>query len=150
MTNDLLDWITIALHKEFGTDYKYYVEDIEQNTNKPCFVVGILQPMVDAKSPIKYKQVLPVVVHYFTNEKNTSNAKKSCYNIAERLWRTLEYITSKDDKTIILRGTNLSYQIVEGVLQFFITYTVTFMNEQEQIYMENGEYNSVPLSKEKE
>lgn len=145
MVIDVFNWITIALYNEFGADYKYYVEDIEQNVNKPCFVVGSLNPIVTARSPVKYRRVFPIVLHYFTNKKNTEEANKDCYQIAERLWDKLEYLQSNEDSSIILRGEEISWELVEGVLQFFITYVVDVIRENETTPMEEGYYNGNPI-----
>lgn len=144
MVNNCFNWITVALHNEFGSDYKFYVEEIEQNVKKPCFVVGTLNPLVKARSPVKYRRVVPIVLYYFTNKENTVDAKRDCYEIAERLFDSLEYLRADDD--VIIRGSDISWEVVEGVLQFFVTYSFDVIKEKENIYMGDASYNGSHLS----
>lgn len=147
VVSDFLDQITIALHEEFGSGYKYYVEEVEQKASKPCFVVGTLNPMITSRNPTVYRRVVPVVVHYFTNKKNTVNAKEDCYSIAERLWNKLEYLS---DGEHIVRGEEMYWEIVEGVLQFFITYTFDVERVIDETLMEEGALNGTPIPNETE
>lgn len=142
MVNDFLDWITISLHEEFGDDYKMYVEEVEQNLCKPCFVVSTLNPMIEAKSPVKYHRVIPIVIYYFTNKEDTVDAKKDSLAIAERVWKRLEYLSNGE---VTLRGDSIEWELVEGVLQFFITYKFDVLRTNEQIMMGDGQLNGVPI-----
>ena len=146
MVNEIFNWITVALNKEFGSGYKYYIENVEQNLKKPCFAIAALNPMITSRSPKLYRRVVPIVIHYFTDKQDTTDAKKDCYNIAERLWDKLEYLTSYSDKTITIRGEDISWEMVEDVLEFFITYTFDVIREDdEQIKLEEALFNGVPI-----
>lgn len=142
MVNKFIDAITVALHDQFGSAYKYYVEDVEQNLTKPCFVVGTLNPLIRSTNAVRYKRTFPMVVHYFTDKKSTSEAKKDSYSIAERIFDSLEYLRVDD---CLIRGENIEWELVDGVLQFFITYTVDVRKELEINYMEDGTLNDVPM-----
>lgn len=142
MVNTFIDAITVALYKKFGESYKYYLEDVEQNVTKPCFVVGTLNPLVRSTSAKKYDRTLPIVIHYFTAKDNTVDAKKDCYTIAEQLLEALEYLNVSD---CIVRGENIEWELVEGVLQFFITYRFEVRKTDEIYYMEEGTLNEVPM-----
>ena len=142
MVNTFIDAITVALYEKFGESYKYYLEDVEQNVTKPCFVVGTLNPLVRSTSAKKYDRTLPIVIHYFTTKDNTVDAKKDCYTIAEQLLEALEYLNVSD---CIVRGENSEWELVEGVLQFFITYRFEVRKTDEIYYMEEGTLNEVPM-----
>lgn len=120
MVNTLLNSVTKQLGTTFGTGYRYYVENVEQNLTKPCFTIDMLMPMERSKSPVLYDRTMPLVVHYFSDSK--TNLKQDCYNMAERALECLEYLPFQDS---ILRGENISWQIVDDVLQIFITYKFT-------------------------
>lgn len=120
MVNSLLNAVTTQLGKTFGTSYRYYVENVEQNLTKPCFTVDTLIPIQRSKSPVLYDRTIPIVVHYFSDSK--TNLKQDCYSIGEQLVECLEHLPFKNT---ILRGRDISYQIVEDVLQVFITYKFT-------------------------
>ena len=120
MVNSFLNAVTKQLGTTFGTNYHYYVEDVEQGLKKPCFTVDLLIPLQRSKSPVLYDRTMPLVVHYFSDSKD--NLKANCYEIGERLVECLEYLHFKDT---IIRGEDISWQIVDDVLQAFITYKFT-------------------------
>ena len=120
MVNSLLDAVTKQLGTTFGTNYHYYMEDVEQGLKKPCFTVDLLIPLQRAKSPVLYDRTMPLVVHYFSDSKH--NLKAECYAIGERLVECLEYLPFKDT---IIRGENISWKVEDDVLQAFITYKFT-------------------------
>lgn len=144
IVNKFIDGITVALHTEFGDEYKYYVEDVEQNVSYPCFVVGMLNPLIRSKSTVKYDRTMPVVIHYFTDKENTLDAKKDDWAIAERLIESLEYLSIDG---LLFRGENIEWEIVEDVLEFFITYNFEIRKYEDPIYMEDGFYNDEALPK---
>lgn len=120
MVESLLNAVTKQLGTTFGNKYRYYVEDIEQNLTKPCFTVDMLLPTQRSKSPVLYDRTMPIVVHYFSDSK--TNLKQDCYSMGERIVECLEYLPFK--KTLI-RGEDISWHIVDDVLQIFITYRFT-------------------------
>ena len=120
MVNSILNAVTKQLGTTFGTSYRYYVENVEQNLTKPCFTVDTLIPLQRSKSPVLYDRTIPIVVHYFSDSK--TNLKQDCYSIGEQVVELLEHLPFKNT---ILRGQDISYQIVDDVLQVFITYKFT-------------------------
>lgn len=120
MVNAILDAVTTQLGVTFGSTYHYYVEDVEQTLKKPCFVANVLLPLQRSKSPILYDRTMPVVIHYFGN--TTKDIKKDCYEIGEQVVECLEYLPFKGG---LIRGEDISWQIVDDVLQVFITYRFT-------------------------
>ena len=120
MVNDTLNAVTGQLHTTFGDGYKYYVENVEQNLTKPCFTVDLIIPLQRSKSPTLYDRTMPVVIHYFTDD--TKDTKKDCYAIAEQLIECLEYLPFNNT---ILRGEDISWEMVDDVLQVFVTYRFT-------------------------
>lgn len=117
MVNSILTAVTKQLGKTFGTSYRYYVEDVEQGLLKPCFTVDTLLPLQRSRSKILYDRTMPLVIHYFSDSKN--NLKNDCYSMSEQIVECLEYLPFKDT---LLRGEDISYQIIDDVLQVFITY----------------------------
>lgn len=145
MVNELFDAITRTMFTEFGETHKFYVEEIEQNATKPCFSVGTLNPIIKSRSLVRYNYTIPIVLHYFTDKDNTTDSRKDCYAVAERLWQLLEYLPYED---YLIRGEDMSWDIVEGVLQFFITYSFDVYKTEEQIFMEDGTYNGSKLPRD--
>ena len=60
---------------------------------------------------------MPLVIHYFSDSEN--NVKNDCYAMGEQLIECLEYLPFKNT---ILRGEDISWQLVDDVLQVFVTY----------------------------
>lgn len=126
MINSFLNAVTKQLGTTFGKGYRYYVENVEQNLTKPCFTVDLLMPLERSKSPVLYDRTMPLVIHYFSDSK--TNLKQDCYLMGEQIVECLEYLPFKDTT---LRGENISFQIVDDVLQVFITYRFTTVREKE-------------------
>ena len=117
MVNSVVDAITTQLGKTFGATYHYYFENVEQNLSTPCFTVDSLLPTQRARGPVMYDRTFPLVIHYFSDKK--TNLKKDCYSVAEVACECLEYLPYEGT---LLRGENVSWQVVDDVLQIFITY----------------------------
>ena len=120
MVNSLLSAVTKQLGTTFGDSYRYYVEDVEQGLKKPCFTVDLLIPLQRSKSPFLYDRTMPLIVHYFSDSK--TDIKNDCYAMGERVVECLEYLPFQDG---LIRGEDISWQIVDDVLQVFITYRFT-------------------------
>ena len=136
MVESLLNAVTKQLGTTFGNKYHYYVEDIEQNLAKPCFTVDTLLPTQRSKSPVLYDRTIPLVVHYFSDSK--TNLKQDCYSMGERIIECLEYLPFNNT---LIRGDDISWHIVDDVLQVFITYRFTtkrvVVNEDNMETLEN-------------
>jgi hypothetical protein len=85
--------------------------------SKPCFTVDTLETFQRSRNAIQYDRTVPLVIHYFNDKDET--LKKDSYNIAEQLTELLEYIPFEGT---FLRGESISWHLVEGVLQMFVTY----------------------------
>lgn len=120
MVNAVLNAVTKQLGTTFGNTNRYYVEDVEQMLETPCFNIALLLPLQRSRSPVLYDRKFPIVIHWFSDSKN--NIKKECYEMAEQVVECLEYLPFKDT---LLRGEDISWQIVDDVLQIFITYSFT-------------------------
>lgn len=147
MVNTILDAATVALHNTFGDSYTYYREEVEQNADKPYFRVDALTSLSrSTRSVNRYNRTIPLIIHYFTDKENTVDARRDCYNVAEKLNYALEYLHVND---CLIMGTDISWEITEGVLQFYITYKFDVEKVQDYIYMEDGKYNGIALNKQK-
>jgi hypothetical protein len=120
MVTSVVNAVTKQLGTTFGNAYRYYVEDIEQGVTKPCFHVAPRITLQRSKSPVLYDRTIPIVVHYFSGSSN--NLRNDCYSMGEQVVECLEYLPFKDT---LLRGEDISWQMVDDVLQVFITYRFT-------------------------
>lgn len=138
IVNSILAAISTQLYNTFGNDYRYYVENIEQNLTKPCFTIDTIIPLQRSKSPVLYDRTMPIVIHYFSNDKK--DTKADCYAKAEQIVECLEYLPFK---TTLIRGENISWQIIDDVLQVFVTYKFTTRKIVSNTNMETLEETSV-------
>ena len=138
MVNEILNAITKQLDSTFGDSYRYYVENVEQDLQKPCFTVDMLESRERSINYNRYRRTMPIVVHYFNAERDTN--KKDSYEMAERLSECLEYLDFKDT---LLRGEDISWQIVDGVLQMFMTYSFDTIKQVDKTNMELLEVRKV-------
>lgn len=120
MVNTFLNSVTKHLGTTFGNAYHYYVEDVKQGLVKPCFTVDLLVPMMRSKSLVLYDRTMPLVLHYFSDDRK--DLKKHLYEMAEQIVECVEYLPFLNTQ---LRGENISWQIVDDVLQIFVTYKFT-------------------------
>lgn len=134
MVNTVLDATTKQLGTTFGTNYHYYKENVEQKLVKPCFTVDVLNPLSRSISPILYMRTVPLVLHYFTDE--FVNPKADIYAKAEQILEALEYLPVGDT---LLRAENMSYHLVDDVLEVFLTYRFRTKKVQDaEIFMDES------------
>jgi hypothetical protein len=131
MVTSVVNAVTKQLGTTFGNTYQYYIEDIEQGVTKPCFHVSPRITLQRSRSPVLYDRTVPIVVHYFSD--NLNNLKKDCYSMGERIVECLEYIPVNDTT---LRGEDISWQMVDDVLQVFVTYRFITVKSVENNNME--------------
>lgn len=117
MINSIIESISIALNAEFGDDYTIYSESVEQGLKEPCFFVFCLNPTTKLFLGKRYFRKNPFCVQFIPGDKD--RVKEECNAVAERLFSCLEYITVTGD---LVQGTQMNYEIVDGILNFFVNY----------------------------
>lgn len=119
MINAIIEAISIALNAEFDEkDYGMDMEEIKQDLREPCFFITCLSPTNRLFFGKRYFLQNQFVIQYFPESEE--ELQRECNAVAERMTWCLEYITAKNgDK---LRGTKMRYQIIDGVLHFFVNY----------------------------
>ena len=127
MVTSVVNAVTKQLGTTFGNAYRYYVEDIEQGVTKPCFHVAPRITLQRSKSPSLYDRTIPIVVHYFSGSSN--NLRNDCYSMGDKVVECLEYLPVEDTT---IRGEDMSWQMVDDVLQVFVTYRFTTVREEEK------------------
>lgn len=117
MVNQVVNSISTALHAKFGDSHRYYVENIEQNIVEPCFTIGVLNPLVRSVNSIDYYRTVPCVLHYFSD--NNKDTIVDCWSVGEEVLECLEYLPIDGE---LVRAEDMSYTMVDEVLQVFLTY----------------------------
>lgn len=90
-----------------------YGEEIKEGLTAPCFFVKLLEPAHTHELDRRYMRELPFDVHYF------ADTNKDRIGMADELTSALETIQVNGRPLI---GANMSWEIVDEVLHFFVTY----------------------------
>lgn len=119
MTNLITDSITTQLGDCFGANYCYYIEEVRQGLQKPCFLIETITPRMRSCSPTRYERTVPIVVSFY-NE-NEEYVKQD-NTIAEQIIECLEYLNVGD---ALIRAEDISTDFESDVLKVFLTYRFT-------------------------
>lgn len=133
MINSIIEAISISLNEEFGDGYETHMEEIKQGLKEPCFFITCLNPTTELFLGKRYFRTNQFCIQYFpeTNEK-----QRECNGVAERMLQCLEYITIYgEDKPIM--GTKMKYEVIDGVLNFFVNYDCFIRKTEQQTPMES-------------
>lgn len=117
MTNDIIKAIAKALNDSFGSECKVYTEDIPQGFEEPCFSIIPVMSDLYPKLPNRYLNRNKFDIRYFPKEE--LRKRHEMLSVGEFLFLSLEYINVLDN---LCRGTKMSYEIIDGVLHFFVNY----------------------------
>ncbi len=148
MINTIIEAISTALDKTFGEGYEIYMEEIKQGLQEPCFFIQCLHPTTSLFLGKRYFKENPFCIQYFPL---TEKKQRECYEVAERMIGCLERIFIKKD---CYRGTNIYYEIIDGVLNFFVNYNffvsrIEMETPMEQIESQIGAKEGKEIENEK-
>ena len=137
MINKIKDGISIAINADFGDDYEIYTESVKQGLKEPCFSILCLNPTIQQTLGKRYFRTNQFCIHYFPT---SDESQSECNDVAERLFGVLEYITVDGD---LIRGTEMHYEVVDGVLSFFVNYDMyVYKNTVNEECMEAFEHKT--------
>lgn len=139
MINEIIQGVSIRLNTAFEGKYKTYENDVEQGFTTPCFFITILKPDISPLLKNRYMSRNPLDIHYFpTNGRNNAEM----YAMAGDLMECLEFITLPNGD--VLHGTSMNYEVVDGVLHFFVNYNLTLRRPSDDPTMEELEVGVEP------
>lgn len=121
MILQVITGISEALTDTFGDGYTIYVEDVDPKV-KPCFYISTLSNSIKQVVGNRYQMNHQFDIQYFSLQ----NTNVDRLQVAEKLYETLEFIQYD---TNMMHGTSMSYQIVDGVLHFNISYNLSTYKE---------------------
>jgi hypothetical protein len=106
------------------------MEEIQQGLKEPCFFISSVNPTFRHYMGKRYLRQSQFVIQYFPESKDNANAE--CDEVAERMCWCLEVIDASGG---LVRGRKMKYEIVDGVLNFFVNYDcfVYQMGQQERM-----------------
>ncbi len=132
MLSEIIDGIAVVINSIFGDEIEIYKDNVTQGLKEPCFFVAILKPEVTPLIGTRSVRNNSFDIQYFPKESNTE-----MLDVAEKLINTLEFITLLNGD--ILHGTGVSYEIIDNVLHFFISYNLTMIKVTDKTNMETLE-----------
>ena len=141
MITTIIEAISVALDGEFGDLYGIHMEEIGQGLKEPCFFIACLNPTTSLFLGKRYFRRNQFVIQYFPESKE--DLQSECNAVAERMIWCLEYITTTIGDTF--RGTKMNYQIIEGVLNFFVNYDCFVYKVVRDEVMESFESNTTVI-----
>ncbi len=119
MITKVIEGIVGALYETFRDKYTIYTESVIQGFKEPCFMIIALESTSEQAIAGHYLRSYPFDIHFFQNEDNESKA--GMHHMAESLFLAVEYINVLDN---LRRASKMRYEIVDGVLHFFVTYSM--------------------------
>lgn len=131
MIEALTKAISIALHGEFGDSYKNYTEEVRQGLKEPCFFISCVHPTHTLFRGNQYWKENQFCIQYFP--KNPCQAQAEGNQVSERLFQCLEVIKVQGR---LIRGTKMEYEVVDGILNFFVNYDLFVSKETDSISMD--------------
>lgn len=127
-TNLILDGITLALRAAFPNAH---IESnaVKQGLSPPAFIVLLVSAEIAAYPMQRQRRSPRFDVLYFPAE-----GREDCYDVADTLHETLEVITLSSGDA--LRGTDMSFEVTDGVLHFLVSYNHFTYRPVEETNME--------------
>ena len=96
-----------------------YLDKLPQGCNAPCFFIRVLSVTDRQKLFKHYEITVSFDVMYYPDE--TMHCTNSqLHEVARELMYGIEYLYV--DADTIIRGNNISYEVQDSVLHFFISY----------------------------
>lgn len=117
MLNEIIKGVSMKLNTAFGNGYKIYQDGLKQGMKQPCFFIAVLQPEITPLLGKRFMSRNPLDVQYFPTD---SGKNSEMFTVSGELMEQLEFITLPNDD--ILHGTNMNFEVVDGVLHFFVNY----------------------------
>jgi hypothetical protein len=115
---DIIDGVVAALLEAFP-GVKVYTEQVKQGLKEPCFILRLLNPTSEQFFGNRYYRTNLFSVQYIPE--STTDAKAECYDVNDRLFQVLEYITVGGD---LQRGTDMRGEYSDGVLIFLVNFNM--------------------------
>lgn len=130
---NLIDAVAEALFQEFGSDYEYYTEKVEQGLKEPCFLIRCLNPTKNKYLGRIYKRTNQFSIQYFPS---TMNKIEECLSVLERLLECMEDVTVFGKP---IHGQELNGEIKDDILNFTVNYDGFVLKYENETAMDDVE-----------
>ncbi len=128
MINPIIAGISNVLYETFG--YENFKNEILQDLKPPCFYISCMEQKTKKYIGTRNLRKNQFVIQYFPH---TDDRKGECYDVGEKMLECLEVIHVDG---FLLRGTEMKFKIVDGVLHFFVDYDAFSHKEEQKETME--------------
>lgn len=127
-TNLVLDGITLALRKAYP---KAQIESnaVKQGLRPPAFLVFLVSAGQTAHPNSRWRCTPRFEVVHFPQK-----GREECYSTADLLCDILETISLPSGDKI--RGTDIDFSVVDGLLHFFVSYPYFMYRQKDQEAMD--------------
>lgn len=137
MLNEVIKGISMALNTAFGDEYEIRQNDVEQGLVNGSFFIQVLKPELTPLLGRRSMKRNPFDVMYFPKAPG-NNAEM--FTVAETLMECLTQISLPNGD--LLHGTAMNYEVVDGVLHFFVNYNLPLVQvPAEETPMESLDVN---------
>ena len=116
MIEGIIDGIIEAIRTEYDRSLRIYTEAVEQDLKEPCFSILCLNGSDEQNIGSRRNREYPFNITFFPT---TDAPYLECLKVMENLYDLLSVIEANGS---MLRGTRMSGNVVDGVLQFQVTY----------------------------
>jgi len=136
MINEIIHAMSVAIDAEFNTGqtdaYEIYDKEITQLLEAPAFYIQSINSDTRLFFGRLYLTHNHFVVQYFPAL--ADGYQEECNTVGEKLIWVLEWITCENDTRPIC-GTNMHFEVVDGVLNFFVDYEFFVLKSEQKDMM---------------
>lgn len=122
-TKDITDGIANALKSAFGDSYGIYDSEQGQDMEKPCFFISPIKQTIRQFPGKRYKRENRFSIRYYPGSENDTGSE--CRSVSENMLWCLEKIKIQG---IPVLSSNVSFEVAEGILNFFVDYNFFVWN----------------------
>lgn len=131
MIQETMEAIAVKLNSIFGDEYEIYQDHVKQGLKEPCFFIAVLKPEIIPLVGQRFIEQNPFDIQYFP-KKQGDNVE--LFTVAQKLISAMDFITLLNGD--LLHGTNISYEVIDDVLHFFVNYKIPMRKNLEKSCME--------------
>ena len=141
--NEIIETVALALRAQYP-DMPIYADDIAQGLEPPGFLILTLQGSVKRYPSGRYLKSLPLDILYYPGSEGDNT---DMLRVADTLFPLLEFISSsRSQNRDVLHGTEMRFEIIDGVLHFFVNYDTMLRKTGELPLMETLSSEILPMS----
>lgn len=111
-------------------DKTIYKNKVEQGMKRPCFFISQLNGMQEKESRNLYRRTYLMNIRYHKDNPTRTELDEIGFEL-------LGLLNELKDEDLFVFGSDAKYEIVDDVLQFFITYKVRVVKETDSLAIMN-------------